>query len=113
MKHNSYKARLISFSKNFGSHAALRAGIHAAQGEYICFNYADLQDPLELILTMQIKMQEGNDIIWATRESTKVSIAEKLFSGFYAYLMKKFAFSNFPEKGFALPCLIKSGRSGK
>jgi polyisoprenyl-phosphate glycosyltransferase len=100
MKHQSYNAKLISFSKNFGSHAALRAGISAASGEFICFNYADLQDPLELIHVMHEKMQEGNDIIWASRESTKVSLAEKLFSSFYASLMKKFAFSNFPEKGF-------------
>ncbi|MDP4131482.1 MAG: glycosyl transferase family 2, partial [Bacteroidota bacterium] len=62
--------------------------------------YADLQDPLELILRMAEKTKEGNEIIWAHRESTKVSPGEKAFSSVYAYLMKKFAFSNFPEKGF-------------
>lgn len=98
--HKAYQARLISFSRNFGSHAALRAGISIAQGEQICFNYADLQDPLELIVTMKGKIDEGNDIIWASRESVKLSFFEKAFSSSYAYLMKKFAFSNFPEKGF-------------
>jgi polyisoprenyl-phosphate glycosyltransferase len=100
MKHVTYKAKVISFSRNFGSHAALRAGIANASGEYICFNYADLQDPLELIIRMKTLMEEGHDIIWAQRESTKVSWGEKMFSKFYAYLMKKFAFKNFPEKGF-------------
>ena len=100
MKHENYKAKLISFSRNFGSHAALRAGIAQSRGELICFNYADLQDPLELILSMKEKIDEGNDIIWAHRESTKVTLREKAFSRFYAYLMQKFAFSNFPEKGF-------------
>ncbi|MFN4313161.1 MAG: glycosyltransferase [Chitinophagaceae bacterium] len=100
MKHTSYQAKLISFSRNFGSHAALRAGIAEASGETICFNYADLQDPLELVLTMKEKMEQGADIVWAHRESTKVSWSEKAFSRFYAYLMKKFAFRNFPEKGF-------------
>jgi polyisoprenyl-phosphate glycosyltransferase len=100
MKHATYKAKVISFSRNFGSHAALRAGIANASGEYICFNYADLQDPLELIIRMKTLMEEGHDIIWAQRESTKVSWGEKMFSKFYAYLMKKFAFKNFPEKGF-------------
>jgi dolichol-phosphate mannosyltransferase len=100
MKHENYKAKLISFSRNFGSHAALRAGIATAQGELICFNYADLQDPLELIIAMKGRIDEGNDIIWAHRESTKVTFSEKTFSRFYAYLMQKFAFSNFPEKGF-------------
>jgi len=100
MKHVTYKAKVISFSRNFGSHAALRAGISHASGEYICFNYADLQDPLELIIQMKNLMDQGNDIIWAQRESTKVSWGERTFSKFYAYLMQKFAFKNFPEKGF-------------
>jgi polyisoprenyl-phosphate glycosyltransferase len=100
MKHVSYGAKIISLSRNFGSHAALRAGISIASGELVCFNYADLQDPLELILQMEGKVKEGNEIIWAHRESTKISFGEKTFSSMYAYLMKKFAFSNFPEKGF-------------
>jgi len=100
MKHETYKAKVIILSRNFGSHAALRAGISVSTGDLVCFNYADLQDPLELIVRMEEKMKEGNDIIWAHRESTKVSWGEKTFSSFYAYLMKKFAFSNFPDKGF-------------
>jgi dolichol-phosphate mannosyltransferase len=100
MNHETYNARVISFSRNFGSHAALRAGISHASGDYICFNYADLQDPLELIIRMKELMDQGNDIIWAQRESTKVPWGEKMFSKFYASLMKKFAFKNFPEKGF-------------
>jgi glycosyltransferase involved in cell wall biosynthesis len=100
MRHENYKAKIISLSRNFGSHAALRAGISIANGELVCFNYADLQDPLELILQLEEKTMEGNEIIWAHRESTKVSFGEKTFSSVYAYLMKKFAFSNFPDKGF-------------
>jgi dolichol-phosphate mannosyltransferase len=100
MSHQSYRAKVISFSRNFGSHAALRAGISHASGDYICFNYADLQDPLDLIIRMKALMDEGNDIVWAQRESTKVPWGEKMFSKFYASLMKKFAFKNFPEKGF-------------
>jgi dolichol-phosphate mannosyltransferase len=100
MTYLNYKAKIISLSRNFGSHAALRAGISLSAGELICFNYADLQDPLELILEMEGNILKGNEIVWAHRESTKVSMAEKTFSSLYAYLMKKFAFNNFPEKGF-------------
>jgi polyisoprenyl-phosphate glycosyltransferase len=100
MNHETYKAKIISFSRNFGSHAALRAGISLSTGDLVCFNYADLQDPLELILQMEEKTKEGNEIIWANRESTRVSLGEKTFSSVYAYLMKKFAFNNFPDKGF-------------
>jgi dolichol-phosphate mannosyltransferase len=100
LNHENYKGKIISLSRNFGSHAALRAGISEANGELVCFNYADLQDPLELILEMEQKIREGNEIIWAHRESTKVSLGEKIFSSMYAYLMKKYAFRNFPDKGF-------------
>ena len=100
MMHETYHAKIINLSRNFGSHAALRAGIAYASGDLICFNYADLQDPLELIVEMKSKMEEGNDIVWAQRESTNSSFAERAFSGSYAFLMKKFAFKNFPEKGF-------------
>ncbi len=100
MKHITYQARVISLSRNFGSHAALRAGIAHAKGDFICFNYADLQDPLELVSRMKAGMEEGNDIVWAQRENTSTSTGEKLFSGAYAFLMKRFAFKNFPENGF-------------
>jgi polyisoprenyl-phosphate glycosyltransferase len=99
-EHLTYRAKVINLSRNFGSHAALRAGISNATGDWICFNYADLQDPLELILFMSNKMANGADIVWAQRESTTVSIAEKIFSKGYAFMMRKFALHNFPDKGF-------------
>ena len=100
MMHKAYCAKVINLSRNFGSHAALRAGVAHANGDYICFNYADLQDPLELITIMKAKMDQGNGIVWAQRETGSISLLERFFSTSYAYLMKKFAFSNFPEKGF-------------
>jgi dolichol-phosphate mannosyltransferase len=91
---------VINLAKNSGAHAALRAGILNAKGEYICFNYADLQDPLELILRMKEGMDNGHDIVWAYRENAKMSFFAKAFSRMYAKLMKRYVFSNFPEKGF-------------
>lgn len=100
LRHEHYRARIINLSRNFGSHAALRAGIAHASGELICFNYADLQDPLELIPVMAGKVREGHDIVWAHRESTPASRMERIFSAAYASLMRRFAFADFPEKGF-------------
>lgn len=96
----NYTAKIISFSKNYGSHAALRAGILNSKMEYITFMYADLQDPLSLVYEMYKKAIEGFDIVWANRNNTKNSIFETLFSRFYASLMQRFAFTNFPDKGF-------------
>lgn len=97
---NNIDAKLISLSKNFGSHAALRAGILNATGDNICFMYADLQDPLELIDRLHENISKENDIVWATRETTNNGLVEKSFSSMYAYLMKKYAVKSFPDKGF-------------
>lgn len=100
-KHFSYVAKVISLSKNFGSHAALRAGIERATGEYITFMYADLQDPIELLDSMLTEIRSSqSDICWAHRNSTETSRTEKLFSKGYAYMMQKYAVSNFPKNGF-------------
>jgi len=62
--------------------------------------YADLQDPLELIFQMYEQSNKGFDIVWANRNDTQNSFFETAFSRVYARLMQKFAFPNFPDKGF-------------
>ena len=44
--------KVISFSRNFGKEAALFAGLERADGEYICFIDADLQQRPETVLDM-------------------------------------------------------------
>ncbi len=96
----NFDMRIIKLSKNYGSHAALRAGILHAKGDFVMFLYADLQDPIELIDKFLEKISFGNDIIWANRKSTKASLIERFFSGVYSKLMRKFAMSNYPNNGF-------------
>ena len=94
------QTKLISFSQNYGSHAALRAGIMHAKGEHVTFLYADLQDPIENIATMYAKEQQGNDIVWANRASVQNSFFERQFSKFYSRLMQKYVNKRYPTKGF-------------
>lgn len=99
--HQYYSCKIVSFSRNFGSHAALRAGVLQAKGDYICFQYADLQDPLSLINQMyEAIVFQQVEICWAFRNSTTSGKAEKIFSSAYAVLMRKYAIPNFPKKGF-------------
>ncbi len=99
-KYSNIDYKLISLSKNFGSHAALRAGIYYATGSHICFMYADLQDPLILIDKLFEESKKGYEICWATRENTENSFIEKTFSKLYSTMMKKYAVPNYPEQGF-------------
>lgn len=99
-RHTAYTPKIVKLSKNYGSHAALRAGILHAEGAYISFMYADLQDPLALIAQMYEQARAGKEIVWAVRKSTQASFSERVFSQSYAYLMQKYALPNFPAKGF-------------
>jgi len=100
-QYGKYQIRLIKLSKNFGAHAAVRAGVQNATGDYITFLPADLQDPLDLIdRSFEIIKNNGTDIVYAFRKTTNNSFLEKKFSEFYAFLMKKFVNANFPGKGF-------------
>jgi polyisoprenyl-phosphate glycosyltransferase len=106
--HQAYTYKIISFSRNFGSHAALRAGILRAKGDYITFMYADLQDPLTLVSQLYDQMEhKGVDITWAFRNTTAAGTTEKLFSSFYATLMRRYAVANFPKKGFDIVMFSK------
>lgn len=97
----NFKSQVIKLSKNYGSHAALRAGISIAKSDYIGFLYADLQDPVDLIKKMYDQALNSNsNIVWATRNSTDNNYIETLFSRLYAHLMKKFVSKSFPSKGF-------------
>ena len=96
----NFKVKIISLSKNFGSHAALRAGILNATGDCIVFMYADLQDPLELIERLYGKYKEGFNIIWAVRKNVNNTFFERTFSGVYSSMMKKYVSVNYPRKGF-------------
>jgi glycosyltransferase involved in cell wall biosynthesis len=96
----AFETKVISLSKNYGSHAALRAGILNASGDYIVFMYADLQDPLEIIGRMYDKCKQGCEIAWAVRKNTNNGPVEKTFSMFYSAMMKKYAIATYPKKGF-------------
>ncbi|CAG0993613.1 polyisoprenyl-phosphate glycosyltransferase [Myxococcaceae bacterium] len=94
------ETRLLSLSQNYGSHAALRAGIAEARGEQLTFLYADLQDPPALVGRMHTLAREGFDIVWATREATQTSAIEGALSRLYARLMQRFVDPRFPSRGF-------------
>ena len=100
MKHTAYSAKVISFSQNFGTHAALRVGMLHAKGEYITFLYADMQDPIDNVTRMYAKAKEGNDIVWAYRNGGQQSFFEKQFSRFYSRMMKKYVSKRYPSRGF-------------
>jgi polyisoprenyl-phosphate glycosyltransferase len=54
----------ILFSRNFGQHYAITAGLDYAKGDYCVVMDCDLQDPPEEIEKLYLKAQEGFDIVY-------------------------------------------------
>ena len=74
------KAKIISFSRNFGHQAAVTAGLKEVTGDAIVIIDADLQDPPELIPEMLKLWEEGNEVIYGKRKTRKGESAFKLLT---------------------------------
>ena len=63
-----FRSQLLSLSRNFGSFAAIRAGLAAAKGERLAVMAADLQEPPELILRFDEQLRTGDcDVVIGRR----------------------------------------------
>jgi polyisoprenyl-phosphate glycosyltransferase len=73
----------IQFSRNFGQHYGITAGIDACNGDWIIVMDCDLQDRPEEIPRLYYKAQEGYDIVLARRGKRKDPLLKKMNSWFY------------------------------
>jgi glycosyltransferase involved in cell wall biosynthesis len=114
------KLKGIKFSRNFGHHYAITAGIAESSGDWVVVMDGDLQDRPEVIPDLYKKAQEGYDVVFVSRtqrpESLVYRISQKIFylilrflSGIkfdnsqanFSIINKKVveAFRKFPENG--------------
>jgi dolichol-phosphate mannosyltransferase len=82
--------KLLVMSRRFGQAAATMAGILSCNGDLCVVIDVDLQDPPELIQELHEKLQDGYDVVYATRRSRKGEnfIKEKISSLGYAVINK-------------------------
>ncbi len=96
------KSKIITFSKNFGSHAAIRAGIEQACYDVCTWIGMDLQEPLEIIpITYEKIVKEGLEVVYFEKRTVAVSWTNRLFSRIYSYLIKRYAVSTYSSFGTA------------
>ena len=89
--------KIISLSRNFGSHAAILCGLSKCTGDCAVIKAADLQEPTELVLEMVESWKRGNNVVLATREARDESKKQIFFADLYYKLVKKVALPNMPE----------------
>ena len=79
----SRSIKLLKMSRRFGQPAATMAGLAYSTGKRVVVIDVDLQDPPEVILELNSKMNEGFDVVYATRRTREgETLIKKVFAKF-------------------------------
>jgi dolichol-phosphate mannosyltransferase len=81
----------LRLSRNFGSHAALAAGLRRAEGDAVATLACDLQDPPETILAFVEHWRQGADIVWGARRQREDAAWRRWVSAAFAAILYRFA----------------------
>lgn len=93
-------SRLLLLTRNFGSFAAIRAGLQAGAGPFYAVMAADLQEPPQLAARMhQVLQSDEADVVVGVRESRAdpllVRTSSRMFWSFY----RRFVVPEMPPGG--------------
>jgi dolichol-phosphate mannosyltransferase len=75
--------RYVSFTRNFGHQAALRAGLRHAKGRGVIVMDADFEHPPELIPQLVAAWRGGAKIVATRRDDTAVAAGKRVSSQLY------------------------------
>jgi glycosyltransferase involved in cell wall biosynthesis len=94
------RTQLISLSRNFGSFAAIAAGLDRARGSNLAVMAADLQEPPELILQFFEVLGAGRaDIVFGVRGGRSDPWLSELASNLFWFLYRKLVVKDIPRGG--------------
>lgn len=88
------KVKGINFSRNFGQHYAITAGLHYAKGEWVVVMDCDLQDRPEEIPALYQKALEGYDIVYARRKQRQDKWLKRMTSRIFNAVLNWLSGSN-------------------
>lgn len=92
--------RLLLLSRNFGSFAAIRAGLEAGSGTHFAVMAADLQDPPELVIEMyRTMLNDTVDVVIGVREARGDPLSSQLPARMFWWLYRRFVISEVPPGG--------------
>jgi len=76
-----FHSQLLRLSRNFGSFAAIRAGLAAGRGSFFGIISADLQEPIDLIVEFGERLLAGGcDVVVGSREGRSDPFVQRLCS---------------------------------
>jgi glycosyltransferase involved in cell wall biosynthesis len=94
------RTQLLSLSRNFGSFAAIAAGLERARGANMAVMAADLQEPPELILQFFEALDSGRaDIVFGVRGGRSDPWLSEIASNIFWFLYRKLVIQDLPRGG--------------
>jgi glycosyltransferase involved in cell wall biosynthesis len=81
----------IQFSRNFGQHYGITAGLDNCNGDWVVVMDCDLQDRPEDIPLLYAKAREGYDMVHARRDRRQDALVKRWGSNLYFKLLEYFA----------------------
>lgn len=93
------RVKALRFSRNFGSHAALTAGLRHAKGAAAVLISVDLQDSPELIGSFVERWRQGYHVVWGVRESRDDPWLKKFLANTFYGIIRRTALPGYPPQG--------------
>lgn len=91
---------VLRLARNFGSNAAVLAGLSHAMGDCAGFIAADLQDPPETLFEMIQLWKQGAEVVLAVRKDRKGDpFLTRTFARFTNWLLARFVFQGYAPEG--------------
>jgi glycosyltransferase involved in cell wall biosynthesis len=100
------RIRALRFSRNFGSHVAIAAGIDHCAGDAAVVMAADLQDPPEVVREFIARWREGYDVVWGARSGRDERGLRPLLTRVFYRLVRRYAIPSYPKTGTGSFCLV-------
>jgi dolichol-phosphate mannosyltransferase len=89
------KIKGLKFSRNFGHHYALTAGLHETIGEWVVVMDGDLQDRPEVIPDLYLESQKGYDVVFVSRKNRPEKIYYRALQKIFYWFLKILSGLNF------------------
>jgi polyisoprenyl-phosphate glycosyltransferase len=97
---HAFRSQLLRLSRNFGSFAAIRAGLQAARGQRFAVLAADLQEPPALVQTFDERLRAGTcDIVIGTRATRADPALARAGSGAFWFAYRRWVQPEIPAGG--------------
>lgn len=95
-----FPSRLVVLSRNFGSFAAIRAGLAAGGGDAFAVLAADLQEPPGLLIDFSDALQSGScDVVVGRREGRSDPLSSRAASSLFWWAYRRFVQRDVPPGG--------------